>query len=265
MTLIEIARRVVEVCRQESSPAEAEQHVARVLEESLYQPPRFALPELLQSVNEDDELKLLIENDDQLHVAAGELAWMNTVASLVNAWADDACRPIRNAANEAQQLAGVPFADRRRLLQEAMEAYCKAHRPRLFGKLKTHKLRHGTVSFSKSRGKLVFYSGKDPDWLMKRLYEGPTQLLTRITQWLEDTPLVAEDEEGNRIEIKATRLLDFKPTVSLSRATECRKAGSISDAELKAFGLRWAEGTETFAPKPSAIAVESASREPTPA
>lgn len=198
--------------------------------------------------------KALLKSKADCGNAIAELAWMAAFEAYVNAEANERIAQVRAEA-QAELVVDVgkgqqTFAERAKVLTEALHAYAKEHRGDLLtGKSKTWKCTHGAIGFrAGSRSVKV----EQPDEALAKLLGG-AEHVTALLAGLEKK--LAAHKISERC--SAADVVDCSIAVSKSKVGTAAKDGRLTDDDLAKYGLEIVEGEEAVSVTVDASSVRS--------
>lgn len=183
-----------------------------------------------------------IRNADDVRTGLQELAWLKAIETQI---AGESNREITAVKARHEERMIVPvgrkevaIVDRAKTLAEAIEAYCLEHRDELLtGDLKSREFSHGEIGFRKKPASLDYVEGKTESGLLEWA-EKESGIVSKVAAAIAKIPLVGKLLGG--------LFFDVKLSLNKSRVKRAREQGQITDQQLRAMGLRYDPGQESF-------------------
>lgn len=222
-----------------------------------------AAPEIVTALDRPEDLlpcEISIESDEQVEQALRELAFIDAHSASVSHQIDEQVRKLRQEQSQRLQLriddVDVPYAQRRRDLETALESYVRSSRPQLpkaKGK-KSEEFRHGVVGFREQRSSVGYAEKKDHKSAISainsatgKVRQNKGGLKQRLQELGRSLRLFARDKHERMIAL----FVDLQPKVNLTRAKQCVENGDLTKAQLRKFGLVYDDGGTTFYATPT--------------
>lgn len=208
----------------------------------------------------------LIASRDDADVALAELAWIDNRKKDVDAATDERIKLVRLEMGRNLVVRvddqDVPFADRRKALEDALLWFAQDHDAEIFAEKKTAAFDHGEIKKRKLPDAVGFAEGADEESVLLKIRErgGLSDVCDTLLGWITHTLRTVHVLLCGRKTVPADQLCEVKLSLSKSRILNGVKAGSLSLADLAELGLQITTG-EKLEVKPKLEAVQSHSRE----
>jgi Bacteriophage Mu Gam like protein len=191
------------------------------------------------------ELEPVPSSRDDIDAALEELAYLKSRENTINAIVALKTRPIFEWANAQLvtriadvdgQKFEVTFADRRKKLEAAIEAYQELHRDEIYGDGKTAQFNFGTLKLHKQPDGIAIRGGLEMKAIKAKLDE-LAAVKSTFAGWLSKRKLFG---------VPLAKLLRFKSEVSVEGIKKAFLAGELTLRSLNALGFEPSGGQDNF-------------------
>lgn len=200
------------------------------------------------TASEETQAPDAITSREQLDEALKELGALNGLEASLQAQCDRLVSRIMSryqakmvVITRSQQT--IPIPERRKQLEEAIEAYCAEHRSELLtGSAKNCKLTHGKISWRKAKDQLVELDGGAWE-------KHVAAAMKLIAVALKRVKLISG--------VAAEAILRVKVDPDKTAILQHYNAAQLTTAQLKRLGWRVQPGEESISIEPAAVHVEN--------